>query len=281
MSKRRAEQPLEKPKRFQATSLFVTYPQNDVDKQTVVDRLLEEYPNNVEWVVACNEDHEPQDDDQQAGVHAHFICKFKKRTWATHAKLDKIGGKHGDYQTMKGGFVKAAKYIIKHGNYVTWGFKDFEAELAAKDKKKNPRDALIYKRLEAGDDLEDIKNDPDLGPFVMMNLQKLQYYWQHLQLWNMQVEIIYGLYDNLSPEINDDSRDLLDFLASNLLFPRKTKQKQGWIYGETNLGKTQLKEQLRRRFKVFISGSRDILKGYRNNYYDIIIIDEPSKGQYR
>lgn len=282
MSKRRQTEHA-KAVQFKAIQLFVTYPQNPVTKEMIVERLLERFPDNVEWIVACNEDHEPQDEDQQAGVHAHFICRFKKpRTNVTHKNLDYVGGdKHGDYQCMKGGFVKAANYIIKHGDYITWGFKDFEAELAAKDKKKSPVNALIYKKLQDGEDLEDMKDDPELGPFIMMNLQKLQYYWQHLQVWNMQVDIIYGLYDNLSPDMNDDSRDILDFLASNLMYPREAKQKQGWIYGDTNLGKTQLKEQLRRRFKVFISGSKDMLKGYRNNYYDIIIIDEPSKGQYR
>lgn len=133
MPKRKATAPIKdtRPKkkkagseRFKGTKLFVTYPQNETTKETLIERILEKYPNEVEWIVASNEDHEPTELDKYAGMHSHVIFKVKKQRWFTHKLLDYIGGKRGNYQCMKGKFYQAAEYVIKHGDWTTYNIRD-------------------------------------------------------------------------------------------------------------------------------------------------------------
>lgn len=263
-------------KRFQATRLFITYPQNPLDKNIIMDRFLNEFKDRIEWIIACNENHA---DDM--GIHSHIALRFKKRSWVKHSILDRIGEKHGDYQTMKGREEDACKYIIKDGNYCTHGFKpSFEEWYEKKLAKKSPKENIIVDMLKSGDNLESLLESDHRG-YVGFRLKKVKEL-QHMliSIEQSKVPVQYQLNDNQSEEMVTDSAsdELYQDLINQLEGVRKHRQKHIYIYTETGVGKTVLLEQLRRRKRVFAMPSKHPLEGYEDGKYDLMAFEEFSPG---
>lgn len=278
----------EKVKKWQCTKLFLTYPQNDIDKDILIKRTLDEYPDRVKWIVACNEDHEPKINEEgkasHGGIHAHMIIKLKKVTWNYHDVLDRIGGKHGKYETMGKSELSAMEYIIKHGNYSTWGFNDFEKHLGDLRSKRNPKNNQIVDLVEQGvTDIELLRNT-ELKGYAGFNLSKIKDIRAVFE--KEQSDILnapkYTLDENISPDINDLSRQLLDEIT-NQTTSRHHRQRHIYIGPHTGVGKSVLAKQLRRRFRVWTMGRTRLLEGERKNIYedgkyDLILSDEFSIG---
>lgn len=275
-SRRKRSKSKGKKSKFQGTKLFLTWPQNETNKDTLIERLLEAYPNNIEWIVACNEDHEPTEIDKYGGMHSHVALRFKKaRTWVYHKVLEEIGGKSGDYQCMKGTMYDAFTYIIKHGDYASWGFRNFEQTMISLKRKQSPKEGIIADMLYEGMSVRDVLEDPTIRGFAAFRLNRLKAMQQEFaQYRKADYKPKYGFDQNLSDECNESSKELYDEIIQNMNTPRKHRQKHIFIYTESGVGKTVLLEQLKRRCRVFSMPTKYPLEGYSDGTYDMMVAEE-------
>lgn len=128
---------------------FLTYPQCETDPQVALTRITNRW-DDIVYAVVAREEH------KDGRNHLHCFIQFKD-VHGFHYKggLDKIGGKHGNYQIVKTR-IKCRKYVCKGGNYVEYGeftCGDVYADALSKPsydlsmshiKTHKPRDYVIY-----------------------------------------------------------------------------------------------------------------------------------------
>lgn len=267
---------IKKNARFQATRVFITYPQNDTDKNTVLSRFKAKYGENIEWIVVSEENH-----TDDIGVHLHVAIKFKKKMMLSHSALDAIGGKHGDYRVMKGREEQAVRYVVKDGDYVFEGLgSSIEEWLEAKDKKKNPKTNEIVDLIKCGADLGDLLVS-DYRGFVGFHLGATKELIAELKLIALKdIELTYKLDENISPEMPDldQSRELYEDLCHQFNNVRQHRQRHIYISTETGVGKTVLIEQLKRRKRVYTMATKQPLEGYQDGCFDCMVFEEFAPG---
>lgn len=89
---------------LRATMLTLTWPQNDMNKALLMSKLLEFF--DAKQVVVAQEFHE------DGNPHLHAFVHLQRRSVIKHSLLDKIGGKHGNYQPTKSK-IAWLKYLAK------------------------------------------------------------------------------------------------------------------------------------------------------------------------
>jgi len=102
--------------RLAGKTFFLTWPQNDSDRDAVLSRVTELFGDDLVFAVVASEVH------KDGEPHLHCICGFKSRKDLRNANdvLDPLTGKHGNYQAAKSA-KKVLRYVCKDGNYVSWG----------------------------------------------------------------------------------------------------------------------------------------------------------------
>lgn len=279
--KRRAEEPLPDEHRplkrnnasFQCTRLLVTYPQNPITKDLLLENYLSKYGSDIEWAVFCNEKHE----DGQ--LHSHGMIKFIKRKNITHSTLDTLGGKHGDYKTAKGKNKDLIGYVIKDGDYVTHGFSDFDKEYKLMCQKKNPKENTIVDLIKDGATVKTLLDTEHKG-YVGYRLRATKELIAEIDIIKKQDKIAqYSFDDNISPEMNPQSDKIHRLLKRDVGERRRVhRQKHIWLYTGQGVGKTTLIEQLKRRCRVFDMPNKYPLEGYQDGVYDCMVFEEFKPG---
>ena len=116
--------------RFQmrASSVFLTYPQCDVPKETALDRIKVKFAEELKYAIVAHELHESGDH------HLHcFVAFTKQKSISRQDYFDFIAGKHGNYKPVRGAVAKTVEYTIKHGDYVEF---NCDAKSLAKGKQR-------------------------------------------------------------------------------------------------------------------------------------------------
>ena len=262
--------------RFQATRVFITYPQNDTDKNVLLNRFRSKYLENIDWIVVSNENHA-----DEIGTHSHVAIRFKKRMMLSHAALDDIGGKHGNYRVMKGREEQAVRYVIKDGDYVSEGFaSSVEEWLNKKEMKKSPKENEIVDLIKLGADIKTLLEGDHRG-YVGYRLGATKELVTELGLIaQMDAVLPYSLDENISPEMSDlpQSVELYTDLSAQFYEKRLHRQRHIYIYTETGVGKTVLLEQLKRRKRVYTMASKQPLEGYQDGCFDCMVFEEFAPG---
>lgn len=264
----------DKKKAIRCKNLFVTYPQNDEKKEDVMKKYLDFYGNDIKFIVVCEENHKDE------GKHLHAVIAFDRKLYHKHAVLDGIGGKHGDYQPVRS-LLSSVKYVAKDGDYCSTGV-DVEKYLECIKKKVSTRIAV---NILSGDSVSQIiEKEPG---FALMNLNKIQAFKHFIDMDNAaeiklnpgDLEFVVEQSNNL---FNYDiaSETIKTWLEENLLRavdnPRPLKQKQLYVHGPPNMGKTTLIENLRNagvRIYMMPAGT-EFYCDYSDDAYDLIVLDE-------
>ena len=151
--------------RLAGKRLFITYPRCMVSPATALQAFLAWKP--CERALVAQEQHE------DGGLHLHVLIWLKRRIdLRTPRSLDRVIGKHGNYQIMKDP-VKSVEYCMKDGNYVAHGFDP--KEYLESSKKKRSGSVNWYEAAEwvqAGKSLVEFPNQA----FIARNLRQLQLY---------------------------------------------------------------------------------------------------------
>lgn len=245
----------ERPRKFRlnAKNLFLTWPRNNVDSGTILNRIMEMFgPDNVSYVCVAEEEHE----DGTPHLHA-VVCLKKPCDVRNVATLDAVGGKHGNYQSARN--VKDVyTYVRKGSKFVEHGV---PPQICIG--KKSDAIAQSIKRGETLDSVEEM--DPG---YFMSNLTKIQQYHQWTQVKKLR------LAPSLPPYVIRQWKTTFE-----IGMERVFKQKQYYLYGPPNTGKTSfildLMQQGYRGFQIPLNNDFTM---YNDESYDFCYLDE-FKGQ--
>jgi len=234
--------------RINAKNLFLTWPKNDSDSADVMNKIVEQFTMEaISYVCVSEEKHE------DGTPHLHAVVCLKDKTDIKDAIpiLDRIGGKHGNYQTARK-VLDVIKYVKKGGAFVEKG--------ECPESKTEKITSLVAKALQNGLSLEQV-DEMDPG-FFLKNQRQIKEYLTFQQ--QKKRKLI--------------TRPPLQLSRWSTLFeigyPREHKQKQYWIYGPPNTGKTTLALDLMTEgFKGFQIPENGDFSAY-DDAYDFAYIDE-------
>lgn len=221
---------IEPPINYYAKTWFLTYPQNDTPKETVLDRIKEHYGDDLDYALVCQEDHK---DDM--GKHLHALIRLHKkirvRSWRIFDSF--TDGRHGHFETARS-VNKTIKYVCKDGNVCSHG-RDWKELLKAAKGKKSTRAAVIHQAIAEGKTLIEIEKEH--GDYLLQHLQKTQYFldWREESMRTHVVKDVAGFVDG---NAEDWSKQIVDWLTLNMRKKRNHRQEQLWICGKTRSGKS-------------------------------------------
>lgn len=252
--------------RFRGQSLFATFPQCTTTKETALSNILSEWSDTL-FVIVCEEQHANED------PHLHCIVKFKSQLDIEDPHFaDFIGGKHGSYEPVKA-MNRAIEYVMKDKNYITHG------ELPKKfvTVKEKIGDSVI-KAIQEGATMEMIRTGWPL--YYMMHMRKIMdYYAAHTAaMMSTKLKDFPGF---VVPNILTDriGYEVATWANLNFLSPRTHKQKQLWLCGPPDCGKTHFLEQLEQYYLIYrpVKNSK-YYDGFSEEIYKGMAFDE-YKGQ--
>jgi len=271
--------------RYYAKAYLLTFPRNNTPKQVVADRLLSSWRNDIDFFVVAQEAH------QDGTPHLHVVITFKVRKEVRQATffdfLSENGlskANHCNIQTIRSR-LGAVVYVTKSDSSpVTYG--DVPKPKPPKGGGRKPAaekgpkvTKKIYDYFKAGKTLQEIHADEDCGPFMMVNMAKMKDYATWLAVEKAKSRGP-GPKITFNTQCDDTScQEVCAWLEKNLNHPRMFKQKQLYIMGKPNSGKTTLLEKLRLHYRVFEMPSDDKrFNDWDDDAYDIAVMDE-FKGQ--
>lgn len=258
--------------RLNANSYFLTWPRNNADKTDVMNKILEYWQNKISWAVVCHEHH------NDGGNHLHAIIHFVIKKDTTHSKLKKITGKHGDYQGARQPLA-VLKYIIKDKDYVEYNIDAMEKALEYQKKQRNIG-VKITELIKEGCNFRQIE-DQEPG-YCLSNANKVENRINRQIMYNAQDKRPTPPFQFVvkSVDINHEknvinARKIEIWLNNNIGKVRNLKQKQLYLYGEKDLGKTQIKRDLKAfGFLHYKFPHEFFFDLYQDGYYDYIFIEE-------
>lgn len=256
--------------RLQAKFFFLTWPQCDTPKETVLERI--KAIANYSHAVVCREDHHEDD-----GVHLHaFVALTKPWNLRNPHYLDALADKHGNYQAARDQLA-VVKYVMKDGDYIFHGFDPVEF-VQLREKKKSSKPSLtaeVAKKVR--EDQASLDAIDDFAPaFVLANKRKLQEYisYQKVKRAALAKQLWVPLDLSLFPDA-DFNFKIAKWITENIKQPREFKQKQLYIWSEgPNAGKTHLVNELTKYLNVYHVPKTRFVCGYESDRFDLLVIDE-------
>lgn len=235
--------------RINAKNLFLTYPKNDNEPQDVMNRIVEHFGmSNISYICVSQEEHE----DKSLHLHACVCLKSKVDIKDASGVMEEWGGKNGNYQSARS-VRDVLQYVKKGGVFVEAGI----PPTAAKQKISSQ----VAEGVRSGQSLDQL-DEMDPGYF-MMNMKRIQeYHCLHLKKKLRSQEprppLIYHKWG----------------VCIELGIARVHKQKQYWIFGPPDTGKTSLVlDLLQEGFRGFQIPENNDFSAY-DGYYDFAYIDE-------
>jgi len=253
------EQSLSRKFRLQAKTYFLTWPQNVLDKDELLERCVALWGDIVNYIVIAAEEH------KSGEPHLHAIINFKEKHTICDAipVLDALTGKHGNYQGAKSA-PKVLRYVCKGGNYVSFG------ELPDMSEKVNLSDKLAKLIYEGGTFAQCKEEAPG---YSMLNKRKID----EFAIWCKRQKMMEDKIPWAGCEPSDHYAigQITEWLNMNLLKPRVPRQKQLWLCGPPGIGKSRLIGQLHSRLRVYdMPRDEDWYDEYEDGCYDLIVMDE-------
>ena len=219
----------------------------------------------MKWYVIAEELH------QDGTPHLHVGLEMKERLVSRRTDLfDFIGEKHGNYQTMKN-MKKCLEYITKDGKYLECGI-----DVSAVKKKQNGVTQSVALSVVSGKSMEEIcQENPG---FFMMNKRKIEEFATWNQIRNLKKakkEWIEFSGADIADLDTQSERQIAIWLNENIKKPRQFKQKNLYISGPPNMGKSSLIKTLEKFLSVYwIPRDEEFYDGFENDCYDLAVLDE-------
>ncbi len=244
--------------RYQAKTFYFTYPKCDALPEDCMDKLKE---LGIEWAIIAQEKHADET------LHLHMCGKWTKKIHTRDATFfDKIAGKHGNYQPMKKQ-SECISYCIKDDNYICYGIDPVEA--VKKGKKTKVGDEVVKLILEGASNREIMNYNPG---YYLVQRTKIHALREELQLDEPDVPTSFDC-----PEADESTlgwNDVSNWLFDNILKARAFKQKQLWLYGPPNSGKSSMLMELHKRLRVYTLSNDKWDDDYNDDRFDVIVADE-------
>lgn len=255
--------------RFQGVSLFLTYPQCPMSLEDFKSAIIALFGANLSWAVLCRESH------ADGTPHLHGVIKFTSRErMRGYGLLDGLTGQHGNYCGVRS-LKHCVRYLLKGDEYCGIGCDPEELETALWSKTSS-KAAIACQLLKAGKSMKEI--DDELPGYVLLNYRKLCEYQSWLRrhqppeiaTWScLDVDLVLWTVADVK---------IANWLNVNLFRPREFKQKQLYVWGPHNSGKTSLALRVHKYCRVYWMPHENFYDEWEGDRYDIVILDE-FKGQ--
>jgi len=251
--------------RYCAASLFATFPQCETKKETALENILAEWKDIIKFAVVCEEKHENED------PHLHVVIKFTTALTASEASFaDFIAGQHGSYEPCRT-ITKSVDYVMKDGNYVTYG--QLPKNIAKAPPKSKIGDDVIA-ALDAGATMEQIRKAFPL--YWMLHNKKIQDYYNAVQAEKLLKEQPkFPGFVVPSAVADYYGHEVATWINENFLKPRTHKQQQLWLCGPPNIGKTYIVMMLKEYFQIYEPAKNsNYYDGFSEEMHKAIVFDE-------
>lgn len=256
--------------RLNASNVFLTYPQCDLDRDEVLKHLK---TLECDKCVVASEYH------KDGSPHLHAYIHFNKKRNIKSQNFFDIQGYHPNIQACRS--IKAvAKYITKDGNYSVFGIEDIQCLLAnsAVSNAISSCATLNYdwKAVAREDPESFFRHSSAIQKYCFaMRSKRLEPEYSRVNL----IEKLSNLYD--SETFSGNLLTILSWLVDNL-DPEETrafKQRQLFIWGPANQGKTTMILELQKYLRVYFPPSdEEFYDAFDDNDVDLVVFDE-FKGQ--
>ncbi len=210
--------------------------------------------------------------------HLYAILRTEKRKRWPYVNLDEVGGKRGHYETMKS-IIESMRYIMKEGDFIADGI-DPEEYVNEYDQKRSHKSSAVMKMLQEDKTLDDVI---DKYPgYALANKRKIEDMTDYIRLKKQKVDLLdwetagrQVIIDTISlHDDNDNLRKIFRWIYLNIKTTRQFKQKQLFIHGPPNLGKTSLINFLSKYLRIYHMEKNSYNDGYEDGLYDLIVMDE-------
>jgi hypothetical protein len=249
-----------------AKKFFLTFPKCTVSMHTAMERL--KGGEHLEWAVVAEELH------KDGTTHLHIaLALTRKINITSEGYWDYVTLQHGNYQTMRSP-NRCLEYITKDGKYLEHGI-SVAAKLAAAKSKQSYGFELCARELMSGKSVYEIaKEHPGFVCSQRIKLIGFANWWKMEQIaeptttWQA-VKPHAGCKDVAAAE------RICEWLNRNVKANRCFKQKQLWIYGPANSGKTSIIRFIGNALRVFMMPNHQSwVDGYQDGRYDLVCFDE-------
>jgi hypothetical protein len=278
--------------RLQAKNIFVTYSQCPLSASTVITAIKAIFTRKLSYVIAGQELHEEE------GKHLHVLIVLKSRPNIRNPRYLDLGmdgkpevlkkkKKRSPIQPTKQAKVyhpkmEAARsvndsicYVTKEGKAQSWGINWKEARKQAL-KRKSVKSVVIAEDLLTGSSsmMDIIQMYPGFSMMHLKKIQDFQLFIQLQQLQNLALPHFPGLKTGI--QFSRAHNRIFKWINKNFygLPTRPHKQKQLFIHGPPNTGKTSLISFLQTYFKAYELPRANGFYDLYNDSYDFVYIDE-------
>lgn len=257
--------------RFQGRSVFLTFPQCETTLQVAVENLEKKSKVPVEeYIIACEK-------HQDGNTHLHAYIKFgKKLNIARSDFFNYIGGKQPNIQKVKNKEYCVA-YVAKDGNYISKSLdipaitQQVAKKKELKKRKIEKKNILVFNAVRDGKTYDDLMCDELLGPYLVTHGNSVKTF-----LVDYEDMLQKRRKPNEKPKIC-----ILEIQGKrfNLLKNWEFKEKQFYIYGPPDSGKTTMIMQLEKcGLRGFEIPKNNDFARYDDSKFDFCYLDE-FKGQ--
>lgn len=249
--------------RLSARYLFLTYPQvGETDVALLEQKLVSKGAAKYCIGIELHED---------GGLHYHALVDMgKKINWESPRCLD-IGDLHGDYKAAIHP-DKVLEYVTKDGNYRFMGWTNLEEaklDVSKVGKKRSSDWEEIGAMIQSGATTKDIVTSKKQRWKDLSRIDDAVSQWG---LWNMPTKDPFQGVTVL--DANPETTAIGTWLNTNVQKPRLFKQKQLYLYGDKNLGKTSLINLLSEHLNIFYAPNDSEWMDEYSDDYDLIVFDE-------
>jgi len=258
--------------RLHGVNLFLTYPQCSIlpkDAETALSTKLKHY----EWSIWGSELHEDGSPHLHAFVRLRKPCNFTTPTCLDLLAPGGVVG-HGNYQVARDP-AAVLDYVIKGGKVECFNVSlaNARAMFTAAGRKRNATE-LIMEEMSKGKDVTEIAEEyPEHYTFCMLHRDRLESFFTQKRLVELRPKLTFAKAQTQFPPTQWDS-EICQWLNKNLLKPREFSQKQLWIHGPTEHGKTTLKNRLSTMLRIYTVPNEDFYDEYKDNLFDLVVFDE-------
>jgi len=257
--------------RLDSSHFMLTWPQCNKSKEFVLAKAKEKWGTELKSMLVCEELHK----DGTPHVHASLNF-YKKKCFRGYKCFDFLTEQHGNYQKTKS-YYGCIYYVTKHGNYINYNITDYDIEKAIEWGKRHTQTRDIIKKIEENN-YSYFQIRAEYREFTFHNDRKLKTYINEEKVWKNQINrpkhnVIFQCFSVDNDVIN--AKKVEDWLNNNIHKPRQLKQKQLYIYGEKDVGKSTLVRFIRDYgFLPYMLPREEYFDLYDDNMYDFIWCEE-------
>lgn len=261
---------------LQSKNFFLTFPQCDKTKEDALEALQKNYTDDLEYAIVSHENHEPKEGDENIGNHLHVMFgTLRRHNYKSHTCFNFVGGKQGNYQTVENMF-ECTKYVIKDGDYVYHG-RNPEAYINATEKhapRKSGFPQVIDMITKENKDLEYIKiTDPVSYARDSKKIKEFYLDWK-----NKAIE--YPPYVPIKTNYPFIDAILNIHFSTEKPHQRKEREKNLWISGPTECGKSSIIRYLKQYIPIFmINDDESFIELWQDGKYKATVLDEYEGGK--